>query len=59
MISTKHMEAAARLYRKAKAVLKVNDASLYGPRLDDLEIAVYLYEESLQWEVVELHKCQK
>jgi len=54
-ISQEHMEAAARLYRKVKAVLSVNDASLYGPRLDDLEIAVYLYEESLQSEIVELH----
>ena len=54
-ISSKHMEATARLYRMAKAVLKVNDASLYGPRLDDLEIAVYLYEEALQWEIVRLH----
>jgi len=54
-ISVELMEAAARLYRKARAVLKVNDASLYGPRLDDMEIAVYLYEEAIQSEIVRLH----
>ena len=47
-ISVELMDATARLYRKARAVLKVKDASLYGPRLDDLETAVYLYEEALQ-----------
>jgi len=58
-ISVAHMHAAARLYRKARAVINVTNADDYGEKLDDLEGAVYLYEESLQWEVVELHKCLK
>ena len=55
-ISVEHMHAAAMLYRKAKAVINVINADDYGPKLDDLEGAIYLYEESLQWETVRMHK---
>ncbi len=55
-ISVEHMHAAAMLYRKARAVIDVTNADNYGSKLDDLEGAVYLYEESLQWETVRMHK---
>jgi len=54
-IGIEHMHAAARLYRKARAVINVTNADLYGQKLDELEIAVHLYEESLQWEIVRQH----
>jgi len=54
-ISAAHMHAAALLYRKARAVIDVTNADDYGVKLDDLENAVYQYEESLQWETVRLH----
>ncbi len=55
-ISVKHMHAAALLYRKARAVINVTNADNYGEKLDDLENAVYQYEESLQWEIVRMHE---
>ncbi len=50
------MHAAALLYRKARAVINVTNADNYGEKLDDLENAVYQYEESLQWEIVRMHE---
>jgi len=54
-IRVEHMHAAALLYRKARAVINVTNADYYGEKLDDLENAVYQYEESLQWEIVQQH----
>ena len=58
-ISVKHMQAAAMLYRKARAVLFSNTEDQRKVALDDLEGAVYIYEESLQWEMVRMHKKVK
>jgi hypothetical protein len=54
-ISVELMEAAANLYRKARGVINVTNADNYGQKIDDLQIAVYLYEESIQSEIVRLH----
>ena len=56
-ISVEHMHAAALLYRKARAVINVPKyARGYEKKLDDLKNAIYQYEESIQSEVVRLHK---
>jgi hypothetical protein len=58
-ISVEHMHTAAMLYRRARAVLYSNTEEERKTALDDLENAVYQYEESLQWETVKMHTDYK
>lgn len=54
-IRVEHMHAAALLYRKARAVINLSNEDNVYEKLQDLENAVYQYEESLQWEIVQQH----
>ena len=54
-IRVEHMHAAALLYRKARAVINLSNEDNVYEKLQDLENAVYRYEESLQWEIVQQH----
>jgi hypothetical protein len=54
-IRVEHMHAAALLYRKARDVINLSNEDNVYEKLQDLENAVYQYEESLQWEIVQQH----
>ena len=43
----------------ATVTMNTTNADHYGEKLEDLEAAVYLYEESLQWETVRMHEERK